>query len=385
MFGEDGLRLGIDQFYERSNEHIIGIAKLFYLANYQLTAGDNIGLIVIVCIFSVLIAALLAIVISRSTQNLTESVVAGVVVAIFAFTPLAAHNYFLGMSGVAWIGANLFTICAAFAFWRAIENEWPFGYVLAVLFALIAAHAYSTGLVAICVLGIQGLAFAKTRRIGAALFALGLIYVFIIYLLQQVPEYIAERATDPIQIALFCITFIGGGLTSSNQGAFTVGLIGVLVLIPLAWRQIFREGSSNLAAFWIAISAYALMNSGLGAIGRANMGGETAALASRYATIPALFWVSLFGLVISTPEVRKVRLSYRASFLLALVAVISVIWAGTSRVDAALTRASGKDLASLALSLGVKDDQLITQICHSNFFPVLRHRTDIEGNEARTV
>jgi hypothetical protein len=354
------ISFSLGDLYKQSNEHIVLISKLLYILNYYIAYGNNVGLSIIACIFSLIVGVSISVLLARSTRTRVEAVVVGVVAAVFCFPTLAAHNFFMGMSGIAWIGANLFSVCAAIAFWKANDSEWKWGYGLALLFAVLAAHSYSTGLVATCVLGIQGLAAPKSRRIGAVLLGLGLLLIFVVYLFQTVPPRHADRATDIVEIASFCFTFLGGSLFTSITHAMVAGVIGALVFAALAWQSLLgAEKGDNLRALWISIGAYAVLNSGLAAIGRANMGGDAAALASRYATVPAYFWIGLFGLAISTPQLRKIRFAPQACLALGLIAAMISLTAGTARLDKALERAKGKDLATLALSLGVRDPGLM--------------------------
>ncbi|RNJ45317.1 hypothetical protein B5V01_03460 [Mesorhizobium erdmanii] len=361
----DGLPT-LSDLYVRGNEHIIAGAKLFYLLNFHLTGGDNVGLSVIVVAFSLVIALTLSCAFSLFARSRLEALVIGIAVSLFVFSPLAAHNFFLGMSGIAWIGANLFTVLAALAFWRSAEEDRPMGYVVAIVLAAIASQFYSTGLTALCAIGIQGFCADKTRRLGILLFAVGLAYVILIAVFQKVPEYHAARNFDPTEIALFCLTFIGGGIVTTEANAIPLGAIGIGAAVLIVGFCLFRPSESRYrAAFWIAIMAYAVMSSGLAAIGRGNMGGDQAALSSRYATLPALFWIGLFGAAACL--IWRVDFNRRLSIAIFALAVALLVMNGTPRVMDALARAEGKDFATLELSLGVKDPDLMQYVTSTGF------------------
>jgi hypothetical protein len=361
----DGLP-SLSELYVRGNEHIIASAKLFYLLNFHLTGGDNIGLAFFVVFFSLIIALVLSCAFSLFAQSWLEAFVIGIAVSLFVFSPLAAHNFFLGMSGVAWIGANLFTVLAAWAFWRSAEKDRPMGYLVAIVLAAIASQFYSTGLTALCAIGIQGFWADKTRRLGILLLAVGLAYVILIAVFQKVPEYHAARNFNPTDIALFCLTFIGGGIVTTESTAIPLGAIGLGAAVLIAGFSLFRPGESRYrSAFWIAIMAYAVMSSGLAAIGRGNMGGDMAALSSRYATLPALFWVGLFGA--GSCLLWRVDFSRLLSIVIFAVAAALLVMNGTPRLMEALARAEGKDFTTLALSLGIKDPDLMQYVTSTGF------------------
>ncbi|WP_201414244.1 hypothetical protein [Mesorhizobium sp. J8] len=351
----------ISDLYARSNEHIVAGAKLFYLLNFRLSNGDNFGLSAITAVFSLIIAVALSYALSFSMKSKLEAFVIGIATSLFVFSPFAAHNFFLGMSGVAWIGANLFTVLAALVFWQSAEHQKPYGYLIAVALAAIAAQFYSTGLTALCAIGIQGFCSDKTRRLGIAIFVLGVAYLIMIALLQHVPTQHGARNFNPMQIALFCFTFIGGGIVTSESAAIPLGIIAIVIASLIAGFRILRPDESSFrSAFCVAIIAYAVMTSGLAAIGRSNVWGDAAALASRYATIPALFWVGLFGAVFCL--FRQTAFGRRFSIAMFAAAAALIVVNGTPRLAEALARAEGKDIATLALSLGVKDPDLMQYV-----------------------
>ncbi|ESY70031.1 MULTISPECIES: hypothetical protein [Mesorhizobium] len=356
----DGLP-ALSDLYTRSNEHIVAGAKLFYLLNFHLFGGDNFGLSVIAATFSLILALVFSFALALSASSRFEVFVIGMAGSIFVFSPLAAHNFFLGMSGVAWIGANLFTVLSAMIFWQSAERDNPSGYLVAIVLAAVAAQFYSTGLTALCAIGIQGFCSGKTKRLGIAIFVIGIAYVILISVLQHVPAQHAERNFNPIQIGLFCLTFIGGGIVTSETAAIALGTIGIALAFLIVGLHFLRSNERRFqTAFWIAIMAYAVMTSGLAAIGRSNMGGDQAALASRYATIPALFWVGLFGAGFYL--FRGADFYRRFWILIFAAAAMSILVNGTPRLAYALARAEGKDLATLALSLGIKDSDLMQYV-----------------------
>ncbi len=341
-------------FYDKSNEHVVAGAKLFYLLNFYVTDGDNIGLSIITVLFSFLIALILAVSVVRPQHMKYDRIAIGLIVSVFVFNPLAAHNFFLGMSGVAWVGANLFMVLAAAVLRSSAENDRRAGFLLAVALAAVSSQFYSTGVSAVFVLGIQGICFPRTRRIGAALLLLGVACIFWFWLNQEVPASHGPRSFDPLGVVWFCLMFIGGAITRDVQAAFLWGIGGVSLAAIVAIQTLInpREAGPK-GAFWIALMAYACIAGGLAAVGRSNMGSDTAALASRYATIPSLFWIGLFGALLGVAEIslRARRLVLVVFAGLAILAVTN----GWARVSSALHRSGGKDFATLALSMGVMD------------------------------
>lgn len=350
----------ISDFYARSNEHIIAGAKIFYLMNYYTTGGDNLGLSLIACAFSLIIATLIAWCLSRYRTANLEIFIAGALSAVLVFSPLASHNFFLGMSGVAWIGSNLFTVLAAFCLWRAAENNVRLLYVLSLACALIAFQFYSTGLTALYAIGTQAMCARKTRKIGVIFFLAGLAFVICMAIIQEVPGHHQARSFNPVKIALFCFTFLGAGVSNSKGVAMALGVAGSIMTALIVRRTILSKDDNLFTCFWIALIAYAALSSGIVAIGRSNMGGTDVALSSRYATLPALFWIGVFGA--GTSAFRGARFVRAGSLIAFATAIVLVVVSGLPGIEYRLARASGKDLTTLALSMGVKDASLMKYV-----------------------
>lgn len=347
----------ISDLYKRSNEHFVAAAKLLYAINYIVLDGDNFGLSLISILFSSTIAILLIFVASKENRNQPLLILVSVVFSVFCFTPLAAHNFFLGMSGVAWIGANLFVVIACLSFHTATVRDDHIFYVTAIVFALIAGQFYSTGITALCVLGTQGVLKTNTRRLGIYCLSAGLLYLLAFAYFQPVPNHHADRNTDPIQIFWYLVTFIGGGLSTNAQAAAALGTVGLFVGLALAIKAFAQPLSrKSTIPFWIGLMAFSVFSGGIAAVGRANMGGEVAALASRYATIPSLFWAGLLGaLLASFRSSAGLRFFFTLLFLgLTVIAITS----GISRLNSLQVRSQGKQLTTISLSLGIRDIEL---------------------------
>lgn len=366
LLGPDGFELGLGAIYQRSNEHIVALTKLFYLGNYLVTDGDNFGLSAIACGFSLVVSYVFARILARHAAGVPERALLAAVTAIAVFTPFAIHNYMIGMSGVAWLGANALMVCAAALLSRA-DTRRSFGLVLAAAaLAVLAGQMYSTGVVALLAIGVQAVLLPRLRGLGLVLLALGMAELLAIYLLQRVPGGHAERTTDLLALATFGLTFLGAGLTLSPPLAMLWGGAGVLALLVLLVRYLTSEsGDRAAAAFFIAICAYVLMNGALAAVGRAGMGGDAAAMASRYAGLPSLFWISLLGLALALRSRAAAdgaaarHWTIGGATALAAVLAASVLVQGDKRVDGLIKRAEGKRVAALAVWLGVPDEAVL--------------------------
>ena len=367
LLTSNGFHLTFQTLYSHNNEHIIALPKLIYLANALLTGGDNRVLAGIVWILSLAVGLLLASALRDTLRSRIHSVprrilfAFGCVAGGAAFTPLAAHNFFLGMSGIAWISANLLTLTALYVQYRN-----PVSYqarAWAILLCLLAAQSYSTGVPALFLLGIQAVLQRDAWRRGAVILLLGVIVLVVFFLQQTVPSAHGPRTFAPLLDASFVAIFIGGGLTSHPDLAGVWGALGLLLFAWLAIRTLWRqEGMLRSQAFWLTVGAYAVLAGLMAAIGRAEAFGIAGAAASRYATIPALFWVAVLGLAIAAraPESRDENRSHLATLALAVsVVVLTVIVGGIRQVELHIVRAALKPGAALSVYLGAHDIKLL--------------------------
>ena len=133
----------------------------------------------------------------------------------------------------------------------------------------------------------------------------------------------------PLDLALFTIRYIGAPLAGQSlESAVWWGVAGLLVSATsagLAWRRA-RELRAALLP-WLLLAAYVVASGAVTGVGRLGSGPQLA-LASRYTTISALFWVSLPPCVLLAAHAAGLRRASRAkrgtALLMAVVALMAV-------------------------------------------------------------
>ncbi|MDN5923364.1 MAG: hypothetical protein L0H70_00010 [Xanthomonadales bacterium] len=382
----NGYHVSLNTLYALDNEHIIAVPKLIYLANALLTGGDSRVLTGITCLMSLGIGLMLASALARtlevSARRLYLWPAIGFIAAVTAFTPLAAHNYFVGMSGVAWVSANLLTVAALY-----IQFRYQASYkalVVAVLLCLLAAQSYSSGVPTMSLLGIQMALQHNTRQRGLIVFVGGLILLAIIYLGQPSHHALGAYVFSPRIVAEFVAMFIGAGLTAYPDLAGIWGVIGLFLFSWFAIRAFWLKWQLNPSqALWVTLGGYAIAAALMGAIGRVTAFGPAGAVASRYATLPALFWLAVIGLALAArqPDREPDNPRYVMTVcVLACAAALTIIVGSHNRVNHLLTRATYKPGAALSVYLGTND----TKLLHDVITPVTKQLTDIRS-ELRSV
>ena len=354
-----------------ANEHIVLLPKMFYALNVWLSGGDNRMLGAFAFLFAAGQAGLLYRFAKRGFSR-EERPLALLTISIFVFTPRAVHNWMMGMSGVAWIGANL---CAIAAFYLLLRHR-P---VSACLMATIGIFTYSTALAIWPAMVVGAWLSGQSWRKVAFILALG-IFAIGLYLHQyHTPSHHPALQHDPATILKYVLIFVGG--LSVNilphagwLGGVAIGIGGLLWLLTLKSEPPLRAA----AAPWVMLQAYGLCNGVMAAIARSGFGLEQA-LSSRYASLPALFWLGLTFTawlhLRSTPSFSRTSTPLIATCVLLLGA-----GAWTSSRPATLHfmhRSALKPLALVSLYTGAFDYPLL----HKAVTPVVngpRQRNTLE-------
>ncbi|MEA3274367.1 MAG: hypothetical protein U9Q81_03550 [Pseudomonadota bacterium] len=363
MLGDEGFSRDLSKWFKPENEHWVVITKGIYALNILLTGGHNVGLSVTAFLMA-LAQTLLLVFLARRTVGGggLASVFPVLIVSAFLFTPQAVHNWFMGMSGVAWISANLFSLTAIFGLYRLAEGGCTGWLGVSLTAALIGCLTYSTPLAVWPALIVGGLLlrlrpWQQLAYLGAAL------AVYTIYLVSyDRPEFHPELQRSIGALLQYVLVFLGAVAADTKTGATVLGALGILAsgfmaaLFSLGDRPRFRA-----AIPWLMIQAYALANALMAAISRSGFGVEQA-LSSRYASLPALFWMSLFVLMLLTAKAS--RTERRGAFWLvgALIGfgglAISMHLASYDQAQQYLVRAEKKKLAEAAWYTGADDRKL---------------------------
>lgn len=364
----DRLEVTLHAIWQKSNEHTVAIPKLLYLTNLYLTGGDSRGLTVLVWGFLLLSGYMLATVMRQQLASKREAIFFGTVVAVAAFTPLAAHNFFMGMSGVAWVGANALTLSAMCVMYQVqMRPDISIPHICAsILLVFLASQTYSTGVFGICILAMQAILVRKTRALGFVLLVVGVLLAITMLIIMK-PEFrlseVAPRTYNPFKIVSFLLEFLGGGLTTELRLALWIGALGVLATFWLVVRIVaFDKQFSPYVAFWVGVSGYAGLAGLFAAIGRSSIGGEMA-LSSRYGTLPALFWLALLNFYLWRKSSFRVSRMFKSTgIIFSVLAIWAVAFSGMGRLKSYQSRADSEMLAALALYLNVNDPMEIMNV-----------------------
>jgi hypothetical protein len=299
--------------FSYSNEHPFFVPQVIYYLNARLLTGTNHALGYFAILESLAALVVLWYLLPRSWSPLNRGLLLVAASAVL-FCPSGAWNYVRGMSGAAWLTANLLALLAILLASRGRT-------VLAVIVAALALLSYGTGFgvpVALIVI-----ALLRRDRRWRWLLPLGLLLgALAVYAATSQGGTSGAHGHDP---GLLIQTFLTNLATLWDPSAGSVGLLlsaaGLVVMLACAIRYwALREQLTDLVPWW-GVLTYSLIASVLISYGRNSaFGGDGAQ--SRYVSLSALFWIALA--VVALRTVRSPReLGTRA---LAVVAAVLVCW-----------------------------------------------------------
>ena len=356
----------------KSNEHRATLPVLFYGLNIALTDGNNLGL----TSFSLLLLTLVLVMLVRALPAEIRSVpwaegLFGFVLALFCYTPVAAHNVAMGFSGSIWFFSNALSVAAITALTRRAEHGrfWSLWPVL--LFGIAGAFSHSTHLILWPTLIAGGL-FLRVSWRRLFLLAAGTAFVAALFALsyEALPYHPEMNTRDPRVLLRYTAVYLGSLFSGEVPVARMVGGIGlgvsVLGLGLAAWLALAKSAKTQSLradlAPWLMLQLYGMGNAALTAIGRSGFG-EGQALSSRYASLAALFWIGLltpWGLMAWR---YRTLIAGRVGGIACAVVVAMLASAmhlhGEPVIQRFADRGSRQGVAALALVRGIHDDDII--------------------------
>ncbi len=370
----------------RSNEHFIGLQLVVWYGNARLTQGDNRGLAVVSLVYLLAAFALLYRQLPESARSrpLPRLLHAFPIAALLA-TPAASHNWVMGFSGNQWYLVNLFAIAALARLARPVRRLRDLG-PIALMLAL-AAVSHGTFLAIGPALLVGAFLLPVPRRSRLAL--LGVVMaVSLLYAAGYVrPPNHPPTQKDPLVLAAGALEYIGSAGFESVGRARALGAVGLVLWagggIFLLHRR--RTGQALPTTFWWLLALFALACAFGTAVGRSGSGPSFAATTSRYASLPALFWLGTGMTLLLTPRAHPgARRASRAPVWMAAAMFGCILvpnyWLGLHRLDRHLVDIDRNPVVELAMRWELWDPELESRTIHMlsaesrKFFVRLRHK-----------
>ena len=228
--------------------------------------------------------------------------------------------------------------------------------------------SYSTSLALWPVLCIFPVLLRLPRRIIISYITVAILVVGTYFITYKTPSTSPSLAKLKIADTITYIPVYLGGIFSDRLTlSLIIGSVGLIAATAFGIYWLLSKKHDGRIKWmpWLSIQMYAIATAFMAAVSRSGFGLEQAT-ASRYASLPALFWMSL--IVVTILWIQQWQLTPKVQWriltpLLALVAfsIISMYRIGGKEADAIAYRATYQPLVALSVQLGITDITLIKE------------------------
>ncbi|MGB3513481.1 MAG: hypothetical protein WBA93_30570 [Microcoleaceae cyanobacterium] len=366
IYSIDGFSTNIFDWMFRANEHFVLIPAIIYALNIVITKGSNIGLCLatffLACIQGILLIALVPNTLKKYRTILLLLIL---FISVFNFTPAAAHNWMRGYSGLHWVIANLFVIASIFCVNKLVESQENKWVIASISWGILGCISYSTALGIWPILCAVAILFKLPKRFTISYIIFSILVIGIYFLTYTTPSHHPSLSKlNLINIVAYIPVYLGAIFTHNIPVASTIGWLGLILTGIFFTYWLF----SSYPQDWLpslSIITYTLGTALMAAVSRSGFGVEQA-IASRYATLPSLFWLSLIILIFLLIQQQQPTLKKQWYFVMPLVAVLTILTilmyrVGTEIFREIAHRATYQPLVGLSLQLGISDPVLIKE------------------------
>jgi len=364
----EGFTHSFSSWLSRANEHIVVIPKVIFALNILLTHGNNTSLSLITWSIALVQVLLLITIIPPEIWNSRiKGTLLLLIISMFIFTPKAMHNWTLGMSGIMWITANLFIVASVISIYRFYASK-QIGWLLGSLIAgLVSSFCYSTSLALWPALLIGGV-LLRFKMHHLILIALTTIIAYIFFIIGYVhPSHHPGAEKSIWQIILFMLNFLGGIFISGHdyrRFGKILALLGIMLSVLVVWLDEQKDNDKYRKEYipWVMLQIYAICNALLSGISRSGMGLQTA-LTSRYATLPAFFWLGLCAMwLLHFWHTDRLRLYLPIPSAVIAILIYQMYFDSYGLYHWAIQREDRKAVATISLLTETFDESIINEV-----------------------
>ena len=366
IYSIDGFSTNIFDWIFRANEHFVLIPAIIYALNIIITKGSNIGLCLatffLACVQGILLIALVP---DTLKKYRTIFLLLILLTSVFNFTPAAAHNWMRGYSGVHWVIANLFVIASIFCVKKLLESQQNRFAIASIIFGILGCISYSTALGTWLILCAVAILYKLPKKFTISYLFFSVLVIGIYFITYTTPSHHPSLSQlNFIDIIAYIPVYLGAIFTHNIPVASTIGWVGLVLagIFVIYWLFIIYPQDWLP---WLLIIIYTFGTALMAAVSRSGFGIEQA-IASRYATLPSLFWLSLIILIFLCLQQQQPIPRKQWYFVMPLVAVLTILIilmyrVGTETFREIAHRATFQPLVALSLQLGISDPTLIKE------------------------
>ncbi|MCL2923885.1 MAG: hypothetical protein MGF17_04455 [Trichodesmium sp. MAG_R04] len=366
IYSIDGFSTNIFDWIFRANEHFVLIPAMIYALNIIVTKGSNIGLCLatffLACVQGILLIALVP---NTLKKYRTIFVLLILFTSVFNFTPAAAHNWMRGYSGVHWVIANLFVIASIFCVKKLLESQQNRFAIASIILGILGCISYSTALGVWPILCAVAILYKLPKKFTISYLFFSVLVIGTYFITYTTPSHHPSLSKlNFINIVAYIPVYLGAIFTHNIPVASIIGWVGLVLagIFVIYWLFIIYPQDWLP---WLSIIIYTFGTALMAAVSRSGFGIEQA-IASRYATLPSLFWLSLIILIFLWLQQQQPIPRKQWYFVMPLVAVLTILIilmyrVGTETFREIAHRATFQPLVALSLQLGISDPTLIKE------------------------
>jgi hypothetical protein len=325
------------------NEHPLILPGVFYWLDAKLFGGDNRVLGYLAILIGVLTVLLLRAALPKRLPAVVRACLV-VAAAALVFSLHGLHNFALGMSGVAWLTANLIAIVALLL---GVRGRWWLAWGAGIL----ACMSYGTAFAVWPALAL--LATMRGERWWRRLvpIVLGILVVVAWWNLRPTVDAGGKPANDVGSLGYTFLTVLGHLWTADTAGIAVVA--GMVILFGYAALLTVPAARAKHLWFWWALALHAILAAGMIASARIDFGSDFG-LSSRYTSLSVLASLPLIVLLVSVTY-HRFRAAAPRLGLAALALGMLGFMLGSPAATSVRSALSEAPLQAVAMRAGVGD------------------------------
>lgn len=367
----------ISKWWAQHNEHRILLARLLFWVDLHLFGGNEIFLLVMINLVTLLSAAISVIALTHIQKQTNKSLRPALAIILFSAIALTGSTLWMQNENLTWgfqiqfvfattLPLATFVLIGLSAWLRQSnrikESFWSL--CLAAFSASGAVLSMSAGLATPWLALVGLIALSAPWRVTAS-WTFGSLLITTAYLegYSTPPGQVSVLQTlksQPLEIGWFFLRYLGSPAYHVSGSTWLATLAGAvaLVLTSVLAVKSFRQRQTIPSAFTLGLFAiYILMVAFITAAGRVPFG-MAASFAYRYSTPAIMLWIVLAALL--WVKIRGVFMNYPVR-VNSIVLVLLLIPAGSQVgvLSNTTQHVANRNLAGIAISLEIPDDKAV--------------------------
>lgn len=377
-FWLDAREGGLEPWWRQHNDHRIPIQKLLFWLDLSFAGGKSLLLVSLNLLVAFATSLSLVFLLYRrlvetrtSAQPLCGFVAMSSLVAILSISWIQRENFTWGFQTL-FLLASLLPLLGFFLLARSTTSGLRYRRLVllrgvAMLLLALAPWTISGGLVAPFLGAALVFALKLPRRYLFAMLAIAVtslgVYLVGFQRVSHHADPVQTLRDQPMEAAEFILAYLGSPIVSVTGNMYLgklSGLLMVAITVGFLVRYVFLRSHPAFGMVALAFLLYVLATAALTSLGRLNFGLEQSQ-ASRYQTPVLVAWACVVILISPRVQASFARNSLSTPLFLVSIPIILAPSQVAALVDNSAYIA-GRDVASLALSLGVADPEAISTV-----------------------